>query len=50
MSEHEQHLCAYSKHHGVADMKPRVTNAKFMCEVCGRVANKKEYLCRPVEL
>jgi hypothetical protein len=31
-------------------MKERVKDAKFICEVCGRVAKKKEYLCRPAEL
>ncbi|MGY5852333.1 MAG: hypothetical protein RTU92_02060 [Candidatus Thorarchaeota archaeon] len=50
MSKHDEHLCAYSMHHGVEDMKPRVIDAKFICEVCGRVANKAEYLCRPVDL
>ena len=50
MGTHDDHMCEYSRHHGVAEMRKRVENPKFICEVCGRAANKKEYLCRPVEL
>ena len=50
MGDHKEHMCEFSRHHGVKDMKERVKDPKFICEVCGRAANKKEYLCRPVEL
>jgi hypothetical protein len=50
MSDHKEHMCEYSRHHGVKDMRERVKDPKFICEVCGRAATKKEYLCRPVEL
>lgn len=50
MGDHKDHMCEFAKHHSVTDMRPRVNNAKFICEVCGRVANSKDYLCRPVEL
>ncbi|MHA1902647.1 MAG: hypothetical protein ACXADL_14205 [Candidatus Thorarchaeota archaeon] len=49
-SDHNQHMCEFSRHHGIEEMKVRVKDAKWICEVCGRAANKKEYLCRPVEL
>jgi hypothetical protein len=50
MSNHSQHLCEYSRHHGVEEMRERVKNPKWICEVCGRAANKKEFLCRPVKM
>jgi hypothetical protein len=50
MSEHSQHLCEYAKHHGVDDMRKVVKNPQFICEVCGRAANKRDNLCRPVSL
>jgi hypothetical protein len=27
-----------------------VKNPKFVCQKCGRVANDKKYLCKPIEL
>jgi hypothetical protein len=27
-----------------------VVNPQFVCKKCGRVSNKKTYLCKPVEL
>ncbi|MBN2229192.1 MAG: hypothetical protein JW779_06320 [Candidatus Thorarchaeota archaeon] len=50
MSEHIEHMCEFAKHNGVAKMRERVKDPTFICEVCGRAANKKEYLCRPVKL
>ncbi|MFW9955599.1 MAG: hypothetical protein ACFFD3_13710 [Candidatus Thorarchaeota archaeon] len=50
MGEHKDHMCEFAKHHNVAEMRTRVKNAKFICEVCSRTANNKDYLCRPVDL
>jgi hypothetical protein len=50
MGEHKDHMCEFAKHHGVDDMRVRVKDAKFICEVCGRAANSKDYLCRPTKL
>jgi hypothetical protein len=50
MGDHKEHMCEYAKHHNVDQMRERVKNAKFICEVCGRAANSKDYLCRPVDL
>jgi hypothetical protein len=45
---HDQHMCVFSRHNDVAQIVERVKGAKFMCQNCGRVANKKEYLCKPI--
>ncbi|PNX51179.1 MAG: hypothetical protein BV458_11885 [Thermoplasmata archaeon M9B2D] len=50
MSDHKEHMCEFAKHNGVDKMRERVKNPKFICEACGRAANSKEYLCRPVSL
>ncbi|NWF95586.1 MAG: hypothetical protein HXY34_05555 [Candidatus Thorarchaeota archaeon] len=50
MGDHSNHMCDYSKHHSVEEMRVRVKDPKWICEVCGRTANNKEYLCRPVAL
>jgi len=50
MGDHKDHMCEYAKHHGVKEMRERVKDAKYICEVCGRAANNKDYLCRPVNL
>ncbi len=31
-------------------IKPMVNNSKFICKVCGHVANKKENLCQPTPI
>lgn len=50
MSDHKDHMCEFAKHHGVDEMRARVKDATFICEVCGRVANNKDYVCRPAKL
>ncbi len=44
---HDQHMCVFVRHNGLGKIIERVKGAKFVCEHCGRVANKAEYLCNP---
>ena len=51
---HGKHLC-YLNHLGfqlsnTKEYKSLVKNPKYLCRVCGRVAAKKESLCKPVSL
>ena len=34
----------------IEKIKPLVDKAEFICEACGRVANKEENLCKPKAL
>ena len=48
---HANHLCEMVKRgEDVETYKALVKNAKFMCEICGRVAAKAENLCEPIPL
>ncbi len=51
---HVKHLC-YLIHLGFQLSKPKeykqlVKNGKYVCRLCGRVAVKENYLCKPVAL
>ena len=51
---HDVHLC-YLNNLGFQISNPEeykklVRDGKFMCKVCGRVAARKENLCKPVDL
>jgi hypothetical protein len=51
---HDDHLC-YLVNMGylsnsLEDYKKLVKDAKFVCKTCGRTADSKENLCRPVKL
>ena len=50
MREHDNHLCVLSNHMRTKDMMKLVDKPKFICERCGRAANKAENLCRPAPL
>jgi hypothetical protein len=46
-------LCELTKPHNQFDLEkiiPLVNDAKYVCRCCGRLANKKESLCNPLEL
>jgi len=46
---HENHLCkiAESGVSHINEYRQYVDNAKYMCTICGRAANKEENLCDP---
>lgn len=44
---HDQHMCVFTRHNDLGKILERVKDAKFICQNCGRVANKAEYLCKP---
>lgn len=51
---HDEHLCylinmGYAKS-SLAEYKNLVRDAKFVCKTCGRSANSKESLCKPVKI
>lgn len=44
------HLTCCPCHLDLDKIKPLCNEPKFICKACGRVANKAENLCDPVEL
>ncbi len=51
---HDEHLC-YLVNMGyldsnLEDYKKLIKDAKFLCKTCGRNADAKECLCRPVKI
>ncbi len=50
LSEDIEPMCDFSSHSDIEKIRERVKDSKFICEDCGRAANKKEYLCSPVDL
>ena len=50
MSDHSNHMCELVRHMRAEEFIPLVKDAKWVCEVCGRVAKDKANLCRPIPL
>jgi hypothetical protein len=49
----ENKLCDLTKSHNQFDVKKilkLVKNPQYFCRCCGRIADKKENLCNPIEL
>ena len=47
----ERHLCVlWSLYRDLEILRPLVSNAKFICKTCGRVAEKQENLCTPTPI
>ena len=53
-SGHNKHLCYLNNlgvpHRDPAMYKKYVSEPKYLCKQCGRVANKATNLCKPVKL
>lgn len=49
----KDHICKWKKDQIKTDLKllkSIVKNPKFICQKCGRAANKKQWLCKPVSI
>ncbi|MFX1602623.1 MAG: hypothetical protein ACFFCK_04000 [Promethearchaeota archaeon] len=47
---HEEHMYVFVRHNGVGKIIEHAKGAKWICDHCGRVANKPEYLCSPTSV
>ena len=49
---HGKHLCHLVEDIGISvdEYKKLISDAKFLCKNCGRVAAKAENLCEPIKL
>ena len=49
---HEKHLCKLiiGDQESIENIRPLVNQPQYICNACGRVANKSENLCAPAEL
>jgi rubrerythrin len=49
---HRQHLCHLAEYGEATlnEIKTLVRDAKWICRICGRVANNAENVCAPVPL
>ena len=47
---HKGHLCVLASEEKFGEIKELVSNPKFMCFNCGRVADSKRNLCNPMPL
>lgn len=51
MSDKDKTLCGWKKsEYTCENLLKIVSEPKFFCEDCGRVARKKKYLCEPKRL
>jgi hypothetical protein len=51
--DHHKKMCSMTCcpcHIDLEELKKLVNNAKFICQVCGRVANEAENLCKPAAI
>jgi len=50
MSRDKMTMCDLAEEKDIEEMKIRAKGATWICSECGRSANKKEYICEPIEL
>lgn len=50
MGDHQIHICALAEQHKYQEIKELVEVPNYMCLNCGRVAQKPENLCSPIDL
>jgi hypothetical protein len=48
--EHTGHLCVLASSNKFDEIKKLVSNPKFLCFNCGRVADSSKNLCNPMPL
>jgi hypothetical protein len=49
-ANHGNHLCELVAKRQMAKVARASKDAKYLCHICGRAANKKSALCEPVEI
>lgn len=47
---HERHLCVLAAQRKIEEIKKLADKPKFICNICGRVANQEASLCEPTEI
>ena len=47
---HEHHMCTIAQEHQIETIKQLTTEPKYICVLCGRVANADDNLCKPVHV
>lgn len=47
---HANHLCEMVRRREMAKVAGLSRNARYICHICGRVANKSSNLCEPVQI
>lgn len=47
---HDLHMCSIVRVRNMKTLAELAKDAKYICFICGRAANKKEHLCEPVAI
>jgi hypothetical protein len=45
--EHSQHICTLAEEKKFGQIKVLMRSPNYLCENCGRAADKSEHLCNP---
>ena len=49
-AQHKNHICYLARRREIAKISKLADKPKHICLICGRVANKEEWLCTPFEM
>lgn len=49
-AQHHNHICYLARRREIATIVKLADKPKHICLICGRVANKEEWLCAPIEM